>query len=132
MGNRILVVDDERHIVRLIQINLERSGYEVITAFDGQEALQKMDEIWPDLIISDVMMPKMDGFELRRRLSTDPMTSGIPFIFLSARAQDMDLYSGLKSGALAYLTKPFNPVALLECVKGILNNESVDRESAVA
>ncbi|HIE08638.1 MAG TPA: response regulator, partial [Armatimonadetes bacterium] len=78
MGKKILVVDDEKHIVRLVQVNLERAGYEVITAYDGDEALKKVKEERPDLIVLDVMMPKMDGFEVMKHLKADPTTRDIP------------------------------------------------------
>ena len=85
---RILAVDDERHIVRLIQVNLERAGYEVATAFDGPEALKSVEAEKPDLCVLDVMMPKMDGFEVLKRLQANPETRDIPVIMLTAKAQD--------------------------------------------
>ena len=92
-------------------------GYEVVaTAADGKEALVKIAELKPDLVILDIMMPKMDGLEVCRRLRADPELAGIPVILLSARAQDMDIREGLEIGASAYLTKPFDPVELLEVV----------------
>lgn len=119
MAKRILVVDDERHIVRLVQVNLERAGYEVVTAFDGREAIGKVKDVKPDLIVCDVMMPYMDGFEVLRTIRADPETRDIPFIMLTAKAQDADIFRGWSSGVDAYLTKPFNPLELLAFVKRI-------------
>ncbi len=118
---KILACDDERHIVRLIQVNLERAGYGVITAFDGTDALRKVDSDRPDLIVLDVMMPKMDGFEVLKRLQANPETRDIPVIMLTAKAQDMDVFKGWSSGASAYLTKPFNPLELLTFIKRVLS-----------
>jgi len=126
MGKKILVVDDEKHIVRLVQVNLERAGYEVITAYDGDEALKKVKEERPDLIVLDVMMPKMDGFEVMKHLKADPTTRDIPVIMLTAKAQDTDVFKGWQSGVDCYLTKPFNPLELLGFIKRIF--ESLEEE----
>jgi two-component system alkaline phosphatase synthesis response regulator PhoP/two-component system response regulator VicR len=122
-GKKIMAVDDERHIVRLIQVNLERSGYQVVTAFDGQEALRKVETEKPDVIVLDVMMPKMDGFEVLKRLQANPDTREIPVIMLTAKAQDADVFRGWSSGVSAYLTKPFNPLELITFVKRILSGQ---------
>ena len=129
-GRKILAVDDERHIVRLIQVNLERAGYQVVTAFDGTDALKKVTSDKPDLIVLDVMMPKMDGFEVLKRLQANPETREIPIIMLTAKAQDADVFRGWASGVSAYLTKPFNPLELITFVKRILSgyDEYEDRE----
>jgi CheY-like chemotaxis protein len=117
MGKRVLVVDDDRVIQQLLEVNLELEGYDVVaTAADGREALEKIGKLKPDLVILDIMMPKMDGLEVCRRLRADPELADIPVILLSARAQDMDIREGLEIGASAYLTKPFDPVELLEVV----------------
>ncbi len=121
MPKKIMAVDDERHIVRLIQVNLERSGFQVVTAFDGPEALRKVEADRPDLIVLDVMMPKMDGFEVLKRLQANPETREIPVIMLTAKAQDADVFRGWASGVSAYLTKPFNPLELITFVKRILS-----------
>ncbi len=120
-SKKIMAVDDERHIVRLIQVNLERAGYQVVTAFDGPAALKKADSEKPDLIVLDVMMPKMDGFEVLKRLQANPETREIPIIMLTAKAQDADVFRGWSSGVSAYLTKPFNPLELITFVKRILS-----------
>jgi two-component system, OmpR family, alkaline phosphatase synthesis response regulator PhoP len=113
---KILTVDDERHIVRLIQVNLERAGYDVIMAYDGVEALEKVAEAPPDMIVLDVMMPRMDGFAVLAELKKNPETAGIPVIMLTAKAQDADVFRGWQSGVASYLTKPFNPMQLLTWV----------------
>jgi len=104
MPKKILAVDDEKHIVRLVQVNLERQGYEVITAYDGKEALQKVEEERPDLVVLDVMMPYMDGFEVLQNLRRNPSTRDIPVIMLTAKAQDQDVFRGWQSGVDCYLT----------------------------
>ncbi len=122
MPKKILAVDDEKHIVRLVQVNLERQGYEVVTAFDGKEALQKVQEENPDLVVLDVMMPYMDGFEVLQNLRRNPATRDIPVIMLTAKAQDADVFKGWQSGVDLYLTKPFNPMELLSFVKRIFDS----------
>jgi len=123
MARKILTCDDEKHIVRLIQVNLERQGYEVITAFNGAECLEKVKEDCPDLIVLDVMMPEMTGFEVLDILKKDPETENIPVIMLTARAQDSDVLRGWQSGVECYLTKPFNPMELIAFVKRIFSME---------
>lgn len=116
---KILVCDDERHIVRLIQVNLERQGYNVVTAYDGREGLEKVKSEKPDLCVLDVMMPYMDGFEVLKSLRRDPETESVPVIMLTAKAQDKDVFEGYAYGADMYLTKPFNPAELVSFVKRI-------------
>ena len=123
MARKILTCDDEKHIVRLIQVNLERQGYEVITAFNGVECLEKVKEDRPDLIVLDVMMPEMTGFEVLDILKKNPETEDIPVIMLTARAQDSDVLRGWQSGVECYLTKPFNPMELIAFVKRIFSME---------
>lgn len=122
MPRKILAVDDEKHIVRLVQVNLERAGYEVITANDGREALQKVKDEQPDLVVLDVMMPYMDGFEVLQNLRRNPETADIPVIMLTAKAQDADVFKGWQSGVDCYLTKPFNPMELITFVKRIFDS----------
>src|SRR5438094_5646958 len=124
MPKKILAVDDERHIVRLVEVNLARAGYQVVTAFDGREALQKVESEKPDLIVLDVMMPYMDGFEVLRNLKANPDTREIPVIMLTAKAQDADVFRGWQSGVDCYLTKPFNPMELLTFVKRIFDSQN--------
>lgn len=122
MAKKILACDDEKHIVRLVQVNLERAGYQVVTANDGKEALQKVADENPDLVVLDVMMPYMDGFEVLQNLRRNPSTRDIPVIMLTAKAQDADVFKGWQSGVDCYLTKPFNPMELLSFVKRIFDS----------
>jgi DNA-binding response OmpR family regulator len=124
MAKKILAVDDEKHIVRLVQINLQKEGYEVVTASNGREALERVASDKPDLIIMDVMMPEMDGFGALKILKADTATAGIPVIMLTAKAQDADVFQGWKSGADLYLTKPFNPQELLTFVRRIFQGQT--------
>jgi len=117
---KILVCDDERHIVRLIQVNLEKAGYNVVTAYDGKDGLEKIRSEKPDLVVLDVMMPYMDGFEVLKCLRREPETMNIPVVMLTAKAQDKDVFEGYHFGADMYLTKPFNPIELMTFVKRIL------------
>ncbi len=117
---KILVCDDERHIVRLIQVNLEKQGYQVVTAYDGKEGLEKIKAEKPDMCVLDVMMPYMDGFEVLKSLRREPETMDLPVIMLTAKAQDKDVFEGYHYGADMYLTKPFNPMELVSFVKRIL------------
>jgi len=119
---KILVVDDQKHIVRLVQITLEKAGYEVVTAYDGVEALEQVEKENPDMIVLDVMMPRMDGFEVLSRLQADPRHQHIPVIMLTAKAQDADIFKGWQSGVSSYLVKPFNPRELLTFVQRIFQS----------
>lgn len=123
---KILVCDDERHIVRLIQVNLERQGWQVITAYDGKEGLEKVQSEKPDLLVLDVMMPYMDGFEVLKSLRKDPATERLPVIMLTAKAQDKDVFEGYHYGADMYLTKPFNPKELVSFVTRIVQGGNND------
>lgn len=122
MPKKILAVDDERSIVRLIQINLERQGFQVITAYDGKEALLKLEAEKPDLVVLDVMMPYMDGFEVLQNIRKNTATRDLPVIMLTAKAQDSDVFKGYSGGADLYLTKPFNPLELVTFVKRIFSS----------
>ena len=128
---RILAVDDEVNIVRLIKVNLERHGYTVETANNGAEALAKIKDNRPDLLVSDVMMPEMDGFELLANVRRDPTLMDLPVIMLTAKAQDRDVMEGYKTGADMYLTKPFNPMELITFVKRILSSQAGDDEGRI-
>jgi len=120
---KILAVDDEKHIVRLVQITLEKEGYELVTASTGREALEKVASEKPDLVVMDVMMPEMDGLEALAKMKSDPATASIPVIMLTAKAQDSDVFRGWQSGADLYLTKPFNPAELVTFVKRIFSDD---------
>jgi len=128
MAKTILTVDDERSIVRLVQVNLERQGYNVVTAFDGKQALEQIAENRPDMVICDVMMPYMDGFEVLRHIRKDVATRDLPVIMLTAKAMDNDVFTGHQLGATCYLTKPFNPIELISFVKRIFEFEDQEAD----
>lgn len=120
MKSRILVVDDEPEAVELVEFNLRQAGYAVTTAADGAEALKKARSQPPDLIVLDVMLPEMDGFEICKTLRLESVTSKLPIIMLTAKAAEIDRVLGLELGADDYLTKPFSPRELLLRIKKIL------------
>ena len=121
MGNhRILIVDDEEDIVALLKMRLEAEGYEILVASDGQEALDIAKREIPDLIILDLMLPKIDGYKVCRMLKFDERYKKIPIILFTARSQSSDKDLGMEVGANAYLTKPFDPAVLLDNIKKLL------------
>jgi len=122
---RILVVDDEEAIQELVRYHLEQAGFEVTTAGDGLEALSKVEQERPDLVILDLMLPGIDGLEVCRRLKNDRATAGIPIIMLSARSDELDKVLGLELGADDYVTKPFSPRELLARVKVCLRRSNM-------
>ena len=113
----ILVVDDEKNIVELVKLYLEKEGYHVESAYDGAETLAKMKSVQPDLVVLDLMLPEIDGWEVCRRVRGE---SDVPIIMLTARNDDVDKIVGLEMGADDYLTKPFNPRELLARVRAVL------------
>jgi CheY-like chemotaxis protein len=122
MAARVLVVDDDDVIRQLICVNLELEGFQVDTAADGPECLEKAKRSKPDVITLDVMMPGMDGFRTAELLRADPKTRNIKIMMLSARAQQQDLKRGEAAGADAYLTKPFDPDELVAVVRRLTGN----------
>lgn len=114
---RILVVDDEERMVRFIRMNLEHDGFQVSEAFNGKQAIQKLRDVTPDLILLDVMMPDLDGFEV---LETIREISNVPVIMLTAKGEEDDRVRGLELGADDYITKPFSPRELVSRVKAVL------------
>ncbi|MDQ1374474.1 MAG: hypothetical protein QOJ09_1812 [Actinomycetota bacterium] len=116
MPATVLVVDDDPVIQKLLRVNFEMEGYNVLSAPDGAEGLEQARSANPDVIILDVMMPKMNGLEVLAALKADAGTDSIPVILLSAKAQAGDVQAGLDRGADAYVTKPFDPLDLLERV----------------
>ncbi len=116
----VLVADDDPDIRELVAYRLERSGYDVITAEDGEQAEQLALERVPDLCVLDVMMPKLDGLELTRRLRGHPETTRIPIILLTAKAQEADVETGFTAGADDYIRKPFSPEELRARVQAVL------------
>ena len=130
MGQTILIVDDDPDIARFIEVNLTTHGFEVLLASDGVEALEKALELRPDLALVDVMMPRMDGFQLVQRLRADPRTAGLPIIMLTARALTADKILGLTKGADDYIIKPFDPLELVARVKGTLHRVELMRAAS--
>ncbi|WP_027339231.1 response regulator [Halonatronum saccharophilum] len=120
MSNKILVVDDEENIVQLIKFNLEKEGYEVIAAYDGEKALEEVDIEKPKLVILDLMLPKVDGLEVCRKIRGNNQYSKLPIIMLTAKSEELDKVLGLEMGADDYVTKPFSPRELIARVKAIL------------
>jgi DNA-binding response OmpR family regulator len=116
----VLVADDDQDILDLVCFRLKRSGYRVIEAHEGAEALELAVKEVPDLAVLDVMMPKLDGFEVTRRLRAETATSRMPIILLTARAQDADVQRGFDAGADDYIRKPFSPEELRARVQAIL------------
>ncbi|MCS6908107.1 MAG: response regulator [Anaerolineales bacterium] len=117
---KILVAEDERDIRELIAFTLQFAGHEVITTSNGEEALQAVRTQRPQLVLLDVRMPRMDGYEVCKEIKTDPQTKTIPVIFLSAKGQESEIRSGLEAGAEQYLLKPFSPDQLIEQVNKVL------------
>ncbi len=124
MAHRILVVDDDRQIVRLVQSYLQQSGFTVLTAYDGEEALHAIRREKPDLVVLDLMLPKRDGLEITRVVRNDEALAALPILMLTARVEDVDKLIGLELGADDYLTKPFNPQEVVARVKAILRRSS--------
>jgi DNA-binding response OmpR family regulator len=127
---KILVVDDEIYIVHILDFSLGMEGYQVITALDGEQGLEKAHSERPDLIVLDIMMPKLDGYETCKALKADPATKGIPVILLSAKGRNMDQKIGFEVGADDYITKPFSPRKLVERINAILGQSSSQRMQA--
>jgi two-component system, OmpR family, alkaline phosphatase synthesis response regulator PhoP len=117
----ILLVEDEKDMAYAVALQLEAKGYEVITANDGKEGLDKARTKKPDLIILDLMLPKIDGYKVCRMLKFDNKYKDIPIILFTARAQDSDKKTGKEVGADAYITKPFEPSVLLNKIRDLLN-----------
>lgn len=114
---RVLVVDDDEVIRQLIAVNLQLEGFEVATAVDGQDCLEKVGEVAPDVITLDVMMPRLDGWVTAIRLREEPATAHIRVVMITARAQEHDVRRGHEIGVDAYVTKPFDPNQLIQTVR---------------
>jgi CheY-like chemotaxis protein len=114
---KILICDDDPVILRLLQVNLEIEGYAVVSAHHGEEAVRVAKSEVPDLIILDIMMPRMDGYQVAHVLKSHHGTKDIPLVFLSAKAQQADIDRGKAYGVTNYLTKPFDPSELLEVIE---------------
>ena len=116
----MLVVDDDPVILQLLRVNFELEGFAVVTANDGVEGLQLARDRRPDVVIADVMMPRMDGLELVAALRADDSTSSLPVILVTAKAQNADVERGLQLGADDYVTKPFDPLELIDRIQLVL------------
>jgi DNA-binding response OmpR family regulator len=125
----VLVVDDDPVILKLLEVNFEMEGFTVLVARDGEEGIEVARTDQPDLIVSDIMMPKVSGLELVTALKGDASTSEIPIILLSAKAQNADVRSGLDAGADDYVTKPFEPLDLVDRVNRLLEARASKRSS---
>ena len=125
----MLVVDDDPVILKLLEVNFEMEGFTVLVARDGEEGIDVARADQPDLIVSDIMMPKVSGLELVTALKGDPTTSEIPIILLSAKAQSADVKAGMEAGADDYVTKPFEPLDLVDRVNRLLEARASKRSS---
>ena len=117
---KVLIADDLPKVVELVRVTLEDKDYKIIETSNGKETLRKAREEQPDAILLDIMMPKMDGFEVCRQLKKDPQTKEIPIIMLTAKGQKVDKEKGREAGANDYITKPFSPSVLLIKIEEIL------------
>ena len=124
---KILVVDDEIYIVHILDFSLGMEGYEVVTALDGEQALEKVKTEKPDLIVLDIMMPKLDGYEVCKSIKSNAATQNIPVILLSAKGRNVDQKMGFDVGADDYITKPFSPRKLVERINQLLGQTAAER-----
>jgi two-component system alkaline phosphatase synthesis response regulator PhoP len=118
---KILVVDDEINITQILEFSIGAEGYEVITAMNGEEAVDKARRELPDLIILDIMMPRIDGYEACRILKANPLTKNIPVVLLTAKGRDIDKRLGYEVGATDYIVKPFSPSKLIDRIHKLLS-----------
>jgi two-component system alkaline phosphatase synthesis response regulator PhoP len=118
---KVLVVDDEVNITQILEFSIGAEGFEVITAQNGEEAIEKARREQPDLIILDIMMPKIDGYEACRILKANPLTKNIPVVLLTAKGRDIDKRLGMEVGATDYIVKPFSPNRLIERINQLLS-----------
>jgi DNA-binding NarL/FixJ family response regulator len=124
LKKRLLIVEDNARLLRVIAVYLEKAGFEIMTARDGGDALLKLAETIPDLIVSDIMMPGTDGFTLAASVRSNPRTDLIPIIFLTAKERREDRIAGFRAGVDAYLVKPFEPEELVAVIENILSRVS--------
>lgn len=125
---KILVVDDEKRMVRFIQLNLEQDGFQVVTAYNGNEALDQVRTQLPDLVLLDIMMPDIDGFEVLKKIRE---VNDVPVIMLTAKGEEDDRVKGLELGADDYITKPFSPRELVSRIKAVLRRTKTFQEDQV-
>jgi DNA-binding response OmpR family regulator len=127
----VLVVDDDPVILKLLEVNFEMEGFQVVRAADGAEGLERAREVLPDIVVLDVMMPRMTGYEVAKALREDVGTAHIPIIFVTARAQSTDVERGLELGVDDYVTKPFDPLDLIARVNTLLARREAEAVDAV-
>jgi len=132
MNKKILIVEDEEDIRELIHFHLYKNKYDIYEASNGEEAIEKAFLNQPDLILLDIMIPKVDGIEVCKRLKLDPKTSSIKIIFLSAKGEEEDIVKGLELGADDYITKPFSPKILMARIKTALKREQKETLATVS
>jgi len=132
-SKKVLIVEDERDILQLVKLYLEKEGYRTLTASNGVEALRQIRSEHPDLLILDLMLPEIDGLEVCKKVRLAPQTAMLPIIMLTAKTEESDTVVGLELGADDYVTKPFSPRGLVARVKALLRrlDRSTDREVAV-
>jgi len=117
----VLVIDDDPVILELLRVNFEIEGFDVVCAHDGDEGLAMAQDLHPDVVISDIMMPRRDGLQLLSDLKSDPLTEDLPVILLSAKAQKSEVQHGLDMGADDYITKPFDPIQLIDRLNAVMD-----------
>ena len=122
MSKTVLIVDDEEYIVTSLEYVMKSAGYEVVVAYDGEQAIEKIKATAPDLLILDVMMPKLDGFEVYEKIRANPLWESIRIIMLTAKGRDSERDKGISLGADAYMTKPFSTRDILERVTELLGD----------
>jgi DNA-binding response OmpR family regulator len=126
--DRVLIVDDDPMVTRLVRINLELEDFEVVEAWDGKTAVEIIKNTPPDLLLLDIMMPQMDGWEILKKVREDPQMKNLPVVVLTAKVQDEDIARGWRMGADGYIVKPFNPVSLADTLRQVLSTTPLERE----
>ncbi|MFP4348792.1 MAG: response regulator transcription factor [Thermodesulfobacteriota bacterium] len=123
MPHKILVVEDEPNILIPIRFLLEKNGYEVMAVENGEAVMEALSTFAPDLVLLDIMLPQMDGFEVCQVIRNHPDWREVKIVFLTAMGRDMDISKGMSMGGDAYITKPFSNAEVIECVKDLLSDE---------
>jgi len=118
---KVLVVDDSAMVLEMVSAHLKQNGIEVLEAHDGSEAVEQLKSVTPDLVVTDVVMPKMNGYELCRWIKNNASTKDVPVIMCTTKSEEFDKYWGMKQGADAYLTKPYHPPELIKTIKQLLS-----------
>jgi len=118
---KVLVVDDSAMVLEMVSAHLKQNGIEVLEAHDGSDAVEQLKTVTPDLVVTDVVMPKMNGYELCRWIKNNDSTKDVPVIMCTTKSEEFDKYWGMKQGADAYLTKPYHPPELIKPIKQLLS-----------